>query len=357
MGNRTQLQRNGDKSELQKSTARSVAKLLNKNREAILRTLPAGFNYDRLCRVVVNAVSATPKLAECTPASIFLESVKAFSIGLEPNGVLREGYLVPYKDKATFLPSYIGLTHLAMRSGNVSMVYARLVHEDDKFEIKLGTSQSIEHVPNLDTPSKLHGVYAVVQYKDGHVDFEYMSIKEVEEVRARSRASGAGPWVTDFNEMAKKTVVKRLLKRVPMSVEVAQAVQIDNHFERPDIAEKQPDDDVIDVDAFVIDEEAKTNAAGARAVAKDAQAKLKSRIVQKAVPGGATGAVDELVGILEGAHVPVNVAIDYLVSRNHLAPGQSLGDLDLIVRGDIKADPVRFSKNVSAWLDSQENQG
>lgn len=218
---------------LKPSTAGVVKANLDKNRAAIMASLPRGFNYDRMCRSLVNAVSTTPAIAQCTPASIFRAAVRGFWLGLEPNGPLAEGYLVPFNNHGTkeaqFMPSYRGLISLSRRSGEISTVYACEVCQHDEFDATNGTARTLTHRPQwFGDRGEGIGYYAVFTTRDGASDFEIMSKADIDKVRASSKAKDSGPWVQWYDEMAKKTVIKRLLKRAPMSVELASAVALDN---------------------------------------------------------------------------------------------------------------------------------
>lgn len=274
-----------DAGALAKETAQTVNKMLAKNRAAILATLPQGFNLDRMCRTLINAISTTPQIAECTPASIFLSSVRAFSLGIEPNGALQEGYLVPYWnskkacEEAQFMPGYRGLIALARRSGEIATIYARTVHEKDTFEVVEGTKREIIHKPDY-TQSRGDYVcfYAVFILKSGEVDFEVMTVAEIDAIRARSKAEKNGPWVTDYDEMAKKTVLRRLLKRAPMSVELASSVNLDNKAAMGDFDGK---DDIIDIAGLDLSD-AQTSADIQQKVNADRTAELREQIAAKA---------------------------------------------------------------------------
>ena len=215
-------------------TAVTVRDYFDKNKAVVMETLPKGFNYSRMVRSVMNAVSTTPMIAKCTPASIFLSSVKAMALGLEPNGALGHAYLVPFNDKGTwkaqFMPSYKGMIELAMRTGKVASIYSHEVCEHDVFDYELGDSKHIHHVPNAEDRGKTVGYYAVVKYSDGATDFEYMTMQDVNKVKASSKSAGSNysPWKTWPDEMGKKTVIKRLMKRVPMSVEMAEIIKADH---------------------------------------------------------------------------------------------------------------------------------
>lgn len=243
---------------LTKETAIAVSKQIEKNKDVLMKSCPKGFNFDRMTRTVINAISTTPQLAKCSPASLFLSTVKAFTLGLEPNGALSEGYLVPFwnskkgQNEAQFMPSYRGLQNLARRSGEVTAIYSKAVYDKDVFEVEEGTDRKIIHKPDY---TKARGVpvcyYAVFTLKSGETDFEVMSIGEIDAIRARSKSAETGPWVTDYDEMAKKTVMKRLLKRSPMSIELADAVSLENSAS---MGENQNINDIIDIDGLEVDD-------------------------------------------------------------------------------------------------------
>jgi recombination protein RecT len=126
-------------------------------------------------------------------------------------------------------PGYRGLIDLCKRSGEVSSIYAHTVHEKDKFEIELGSTQKITHVPyTMGDRGEVVSVYAVAVLKDGAVQFDYMTKSDVDAIRRRSRAGQTGPWQSDFAEMAKKTVVRRLVKYLPISTDLERAVELED---------------------------------------------------------------------------------------------------------------------------------
>lgn len=267
--------------ELQKKTAVIVNEQLKKNRNAIMDTLPKGFNYDRMCRTVINACSTDFNLAKCTPASIFLSTVRAFALGLEPNGPLSEGYLITFWNskkgcnEAQFMPSYRGLINLSRRSGELTDIYAKAVYANDVFEVEEGTDRKIIHKPDY---TKVRGdavcYYAVFHTKDGGVDFEVMSMDEIQKVRRASKSADKGPWVDWFDEMAKKTVLKRLLKRAPMSIELADAIKLENAA-----ATGEHVDEVINIEGLEVTEE--TPEEIQQEIQKERTADLKEKLAAK----------------------------------------------------------------------------
>jgi recombination protein RecT len=200
-----------------------LAAATSRIREVLPRHIPA----ERIIRLALLAVNRTPKLLDCTRESFLLSVLVAARLGLGPDGALGEGYLIPYGNQATFLPGYRGLVSLAIRSGKVRSVVSRVVHERDRFRVVLGTEDSIRHTPSdEEDPGAWTHVYAVATLVDGGKQFEVMSRKQIMALKARSRASGSGPWQTDEEEMARKSCIRRLAKSLPLSAEFAGALAL-----------------------------------------------------------------------------------------------------------------------------------
>lgn len=194
------------------------------NRMAIVRaSAAAGIDAERLKLVALTVFTRTPALLACDPVSVARAIVEAGQLGLEPTGLLGGAYLVPRGNQAVLMVGYRGLVMLAKRSGEVQRVEARVVRANDPlFEYGYGLDPYLRHVPAQTTdPGPMTHAYAIVVYNTGEKSFDVMSVAEVEAVRARSAAGKSGPWVTDYFEMAKKTVLRRLLKLAPLTVNVA----------------------------------------------------------------------------------------------------------------------------------------
>jgi recombination protein RecT len=195
----------------------------DKFREAVAASLPSHMTADRFVRVALTAMMKTPKLADCTQASIFKVMLDLSSIGLEPDG--RRAHIIPYGNVATLIIDYKGLIELAKRSGEVVNWRAEIVCENDKFGWENGV---VTHKIDWRKPrGKLDAVYSHVRNKDGVDDYEVMTIDQVEAIRKRCKAGASGPWVTDFSEMAKKTVMRRHSKRLTLSPEFTDALAKD----------------------------------------------------------------------------------------------------------------------------------
>jgi recombination protein RecT len=196
--------------------------------------------------------------------------IQCAQLGLEPGNALGHAYILPFdkrekvggqwktvRTEAQVIIGYRGMIDLARRSGQIVSIDARAVYEGDKFECVLGLDAKIDHTPdwqnaNRADASKLRFVYAVAKLKDGGVQFDVMSRAEVEGIRARSKSADNGPWVTDFAAMAVKTVVRRLFKFLPVSIEMQTAVGLDEMAEQG-IAQQNAA--VIDGEFAFVDEE------------------------------------------------------------------------------------------------------
>lgn len=220
---------------VKKDQVTTIRDLLTKNAEQIKLALPKHVSADRMQRAVLTACLQSPKLYECTQQSMMMSVLRAAQMGLEPDGIL--GYLVPYKTTAQFLPSYRGLVQLARQSGEIASITARAVRAGDEFDFSLGTDEYIRHKPLVsddDEERAVTYVYAVARFRDKETppQFDVMTRAQVERVRARVSSGREGPWFTDWEEMAKKTVVRRLSKLLPISVHMRQALAEEEALEQ-----------------------------------------------------------------------------------------------------------------------------
>lgn len=203
----------------------SLKSLINsdKVREQIERALPKHCNAERFLRVATTMLLKVPKLASCSKESFMKAMLDCSSLGLEPDG--RLCHLIPFKDQVQLIIDYKGLIELAKRSGEVASWKAETVKEKDFFEWENGVIQ--HKIDWRNDRGGLQCVYSIARLSNGEIDTEVMTLAEVESIRKRSRAGDSGPWVTDFEEMAKKTVIKRHSKRLRLSPEFMTAIEKD----------------------------------------------------------------------------------------------------------------------------------
>ena len=197
---------------------------------------------DKLIKIAVAAAQRTPLLLQCTPTSIVRAVIQGAELGLTPGSALNQAYLVPFKNgnnyEAQLIVSAGGFCELAYRTGLVSSIDVEVVYEGDEFEYELGLTRKLKHIPadeTIDSANITHA-YAIVTFKDGTTAFRVMTRKGVDRIRQMSKAGNNGPWVNHYAEMAKKTVVKNLMKYIPKSIEVMRAVALDNAQESGDFS-------------------------------------------------------------------------------------------------------------------------
>lgn len=244
------------------TTTVMLSDLLRQRKDSIEQIVPKHLTAERLMRVAVNCVAKTPRLQECSPTSLLQCVLIAAELGLEPGGALGQLYLVPFKGVCTAIVGYRGFLELARRTGQLKSIRAVVVYANETFKVTQGLNFDIAHECRFDDQrGEPVAAYAVAELNDGSVQFEVMTKGQIEKVRARSKAAGDGPWVTDWEEMAKKTVFRRLAKWLPLS------------SERFDKALEQDNEDFID------GETGEVVAAGgaAAAAAVDLKEKVKSR--------------------------------------------------------------------------------
>ncbi len=212
-------------------TASTIQSLIQGNLGEIAKVVPKHVTPDRLLKVLVSAIAKTPALGQCTPASLVNSFKVAAELGLEPGGALGHLYLVPYGAVCTPIVGYRGLIELMRRSGELASIRCVAVHAKDEFRFEEGIEQKIRHRPCLDDePGPLTFAYCVAKLKDGSVQLEVMSRTQIDAIRARSKAGKSGPWVSDYDEMAKKTVLRRAAKYLPLSSErFSRAVEVDDN--------------------------------------------------------------------------------------------------------------------------------
>jgi recombination protein RecT len=207
---------------------------LESNAAEIAKALPRGMTIERLSKVLLFSIDSNPDLLKCTQVSLLRAIKECVTLGLEPGGVRGLAYLIPYKvggqdfnRECQLIIGYKGLRELAMRSGMLQQLEARAVHRNDRFTVRFGLHPELEHTPELEDPGPIVAVYCLARLADDEHHVEVMTLAEITAIRARSKAGNSGPWVSDFEQMARKTVIRRAMNYMTLSPEVADALERD----------------------------------------------------------------------------------------------------------------------------------
>lgn len=195
--------------------------------------LPAHVSVEKFMRVTLTAVQTTPSLLEADRRTLFASATRAAQMGLLPDG--REGAIVTFKNQCQFMPMLAGILKLVRNSGELASIDAQPVYRNDKFTYRPGIDAVPMHEPDwFADRGEMIGVYAVARTKDGAAYVEIMNRQQIEAVRKVSRASGNGPWVQWYDEMSRKSVIRRLSKRLPMSTDLDGVLGEDDDLFRPE---------------------------------------------------------------------------------------------------------------------------
>ncbi|SAL59386.1 RecT protein [Caballeronia peredens] len=225
----------------------SVKSYFESQKATLAAVLPKHVSPDRMLKIALGALRTTPKLMECTIESLMGAVVQCSQLGLEPNTPLGHAYLIPFEKKkkqggqwvtdkveTQIVIGYKGLIDLARRSGQVVSIAAHAVHEGDHFDYSYGLDEKLEHKPAMSRRGNVIAFYAVAKLVGGGHAFEVMSAEQVNEIRDASqnykfaRDKEKTVWGQHYEEMGRKTVLRRLFKYLPVSIELATATAIDD---------------------------------------------------------------------------------------------------------------------------------
>jgi recombination protein RecT len=214
----SQLQASELKAELMQMTATFQA--------ALPKSIPA----EGFIRRIITSVQLEPKLLAADRKSLFVACMKAAQDGLLLDG--REAGLSVYNDRqnggqtVAYLPMVGGILKKIRQSGEISSVRAHVVYEGDEFEYELGDDERIVHKPNLTAQGgKIVAAYAIAKFRDGDIQREVMSRAQIQRIASKATGIGKACWASEEGEMSKKTVIKRLSKRLPSSNDLQQVFE------------------------------------------------------------------------------------------------------------------------------------
>ena len=198
--------------------------------------LPSNCTFERFTRIIKTAAIQKPELLTADRPSLFMSCFKAAQDGLLTDG--KESALVIYNIKKNgiyinavqYMPMIAGLLKKIRSSGELSSIAAHVVYQNDEFDYCLGDEEYIKHKPSIKERINPICVYAIAKTKDGAIYREVMNVSEIEKIRNISKAKDSTAWKEHWGEMAKKTVIRRLSKLLPMSTDVEQVIQRDDEM-------------------------------------------------------------------------------------------------------------------------------
>lgn len=209
--------------------------LFVKAQPQIAAVLPRHMSAERVVRMASFACGQNNKLLECSPTLLLTEVMRAASLGLDVGGVSGHAFIVPYKSVPKLVVGYKGFVDLALRTGKVSKVVARLVYAGDYFDYDLGINERLEHKPThqADGWENVTHAYAFAKLTNGDSLFEVLTRSQIEQRRGRSASweSAKSAWSSDPEAMAKKTAIRALAPMLPQSPELAAALELENRAE------------------------------------------------------------------------------------------------------------------------------
>jgi len=297
-----------------------ILQYLDRFKDQIAAALPRHMTPDRMARIVTTEVRKVPKLLTCNPKSLFGAVIQASQLGLEPGNALGHAYLIPYGKDVNLIIGYRGMIDLARRSGQIISIEARPVFDGDEFSYEFGLNPDLKHKPGpTNNRGDLTHVYAVAKLKGGGTQWDVMTMGEVELIRNQSKAGNNGPWKTHFEEMAKKTVIRRLFKYLPVSIELQKAVGLD---EQAEAGVDQKNSAIIEGDFMPLDDEAEEPEAANKIEAvknkikKTSKAKTKPAVEEKEETAEEVDEADE------------TGEVDYPYVREMIQNATTIEDLD-----------------------------
>lgn len=208
----------------------TMAMVIHNQRHEIERALPTHLkaSVEAFERAAITLVKLNKDLAKCEPATVLGGLMVASQLGLQLGGPLGHAYLVPFGGKAQFILGYKGAIDLAWRSNRLKSIEARTVYMNDAFTYEYGLDPKLVHTPILEgEPGEPRCYYGVAHFKDGGHYFVVVSRAEVEKHRKRSKTGNRGPWVDDYDAMAKKTVINIMKPFLPLTTEVMREMSQD----------------------------------------------------------------------------------------------------------------------------------
>lgn len=244
---------------------RTLADYLEQNKNVLEEACGRFMRADDLIRIALKAASYNPDIAKCSPRSMLRALMEAGELQIRPM-LHGRGHIVPRSNKRTgeleacFDPGYKGLIELALRGGEVLSIEARAVFQHDTFKVRFGTTTEINHEPALSARGNVVAAYALAHLRNGSLQLEVLTQEDLEKIRRMSaRKSAGGPWDEWFEEMARKSAVRRLAKYLPFNADLEHGLEA-----------AASADGLLDTDGITVEERPELPEAGRRVPDLDA---------------------------------------------------------------------------------------
>jgi len=222
-------QKPGTPGALDKKKSVTIADMIRQSTKELGDALPQHMRPERIVRIALTTLRLNPKLYDCKPASFLGALFQSAQLGLEPN-VEGQAYIIPYGGNAQFQIGYKGYVELFFRHQSALSLDMQEVYENDDFEYEYGTNSFLKHKPALTKRGVVIAYYAVAKLKDGASVFKVMSKEDCikhGKKHSKSFSASSSPWTTDVDAMCKKTVLIQIMKLIPKSIEIQQAISMD----------------------------------------------------------------------------------------------------------------------------------
>lgn len=229
-----ELIKRNDQQEVKLTRGMTIAEMIKVLEPEIKKALPSVITPERFTRMALSAINNTPKLAECSQMSFLAALMNAAQLGLEPNTSLGQAYLIPFSNKGVlecqFQLGFKGMIDLVYRNDKVQTIQAHCVYNNDNFNYELGLNPQLKHKPAIQDRGNMLLVYAFFKLDNGGYGFEVMSKEDIDihaQKYSKAYSSQFSPWKMYYEDMAKKTVIKKVLKYAPLKTDFLRAVTLD----------------------------------------------------------------------------------------------------------------------------------
>lgn len=310
--------------------------LLGSLKDEYARVLPSHMTVEAFTRNIETAVQEIPALLSCDRKSLLHSCMTAAFFGLNVGRATGQAWILPFGNTAQFIPGYKGLIQMARNTGEVLELYSHAVRENDEFDYGLGDDVFIKHKPKIGGKrGDIIYVYCVAKFRDEGKHIEIMTKEEVDDIRARAQSKNSPAWKNDYEQMARKTVIRRASHYLPMSVQKAIAI---------DVAAESGQESWIDKDtgAVVID--------GTATEIQSASGQLDNFSNGEDAPETATEAPGEAEAS-EGTDAPENTASDAPAEEAPAEDAPTDDDVEWIV-ADHNGEVIRTVYSPDGWFEA-----